>query len=177
MHPEMSEKTRQEVLSRMRYRYRGAGLEYKTRLIDEAVELFGYHRKAAIRALRRTERELVSVYVIGRPREYKPEQMLKPLKAIWLTALQPCGKRLVALMPRWIQAYEEDHQKLIGGGAARVPARCCDRRFPFARSGTMKVPVIWRWTRWRCVVALWMTGTSGCLTAWTFARPGWKSER
>lgn len=112
MHPEMSEITRKEVLSRMRQRYRNAGLEYKTRLIDEAVELFGYHRKAAIRALRRRQSQPAAVYVIGRPREYEPEQMLKPLKAIWLAALQPCGKRLVGLMPRWVVAYEQDHQKL-----------------------------------------------------------------
>lgn len=161
MHPEMSEKTRQEVLSRMRYRYRGAGLEYKTRLIDEAVELFGYHRKAAIRALRRTEREVVPVYVIGRPREYEPEQMLKPLKAIWLTALQPCGKRLVALMPRWIQAYEEDHQKLdsdlrrslLSASAATLdrllrPVRVQHRRRSGTRPGTLlrqEIPIRTEW--------------------------------
>ncbi len=44
MHPEMSEITRKEVLIRMRRRYASAGLEYKGKLIDEAVELFGYHR-------------------------------------------------------------------------------------------------------------------------------------
>jgi hypothetical protein len=105
MHPEMSENTRKEVLSRLRFRYGNAGRQYKSRLIDEAVELFGYHRKAAIRALGRTESEAVAAYVIGRPREYKPEQMLRPLKAIWLAALQPCGKRLVALLPRWVEGY------------------------------------------------------------------------
>ena len=39
----------------MRRRYASAGYEYKGKLIDEAVELFGYHRNAAIRALRRPD--------------------------------------------------------------------------------------------------------------------------
>ena len=112
MHPEMSEITRQEVLAKLRRRYTNAGLEHKAKLIDEAVELFGYHRKAAIRALRRAERKSRAAYVIGRPRKYQPEQMLKPLKTIWLAALQPCGKRLVAALPQWVPAYEQDHRKL-----------------------------------------------------------------
>jgi hypothetical protein len=112
MHPEMSEITRKEVLVRMRRRYAAAGLEYKGKLIDEAVELFGYHRKAAIRALRPPEPKPALVHIRGRPREYDPEQLLKPLKVIWLAALQPCGKRLVSALPEWVAAYEEDHRKL-----------------------------------------------------------------
>ena len=38
MHPEMSEITRKEVLARVRRRYASAALEYKGKLIDEAVE-------------------------------------------------------------------------------------------------------------------------------------------
>src|SRR5215831_5477869 len=110
MHPEMSEITRKEVLARMRRRYASAGLEHKAKLIDEAVALFGYHRKAAIRALRRVQPRAPAVQVRGRPREYSPEKLLKPLKAIWLGALQPCGKRLVAALPEWVPAYEQDHR-------------------------------------------------------------------
>jgi hypothetical protein len=108
MHPKMSQITRQEVLERKRWRYRHAGKEHKTKIIDELVELFGYHRKAAIRALRsRPERK--APFVVGRPREYDPEQLLKPLKAIWLHALQPCAVRLKAALPEWLPAYEQDH--------------------------------------------------------------------
>src|SRR5262249_22443741 len=106
MHPEMSEITRKEVLAKLRRRYAAAGQEYKGKLIDEAVELFGYHRKAAIRALGRAERKERVVHVRGRPREYEPERLLKPLKVIWLAALQPCGKRLVSALPDWVPAYE-----------------------------------------------------------------------
>ena len=50
MHPEISQITRKEILSKLQARYARAGQEYKTKLIDEVVELFGYHRKAALRA-------------------------------------------------------------------------------------------------------------------------------
>jgi hypothetical protein len=53
LHPEMSQTTRKEILKKMQVRYGRAGQEYKSKLIDEVVELFGYHRKAAIRALGR----------------------------------------------------------------------------------------------------------------------------
>ena len=115
MHPEMSQLTRNEVLAKMQQRYDRAGLEYKSRLITQAVELFGYHRKAAIRALRRRPKAQAGApYAMGRPREYDPEKLLKVLKPIWLSALQPCGKRLVAALPDWVGGYEQDHRKLDG---------------------------------------------------------------
>jgi hypothetical protein len=43
--------TRQEVLAKLRQRYQGAGRLHRKKLIDQAVELLGYHRKSAIRAL------------------------------------------------------------------------------------------------------------------------------
>ena len=52
MNTEMSKITRQEVLAQKRDRYARAGKEHKGKIIDELVELFGYHPKAAIRALR-----------------------------------------------------------------------------------------------------------------------------
>ena len=52
MNPHMSEKTRQEVLAQKRQRYATAGRPHKAKIITELVALFGYHRKAAIRALR-----------------------------------------------------------------------------------------------------------------------------
>ena len=47
MHPKMSQITRREVLIRKRDRYLRAGKEHKTKIINEVVELFDYHRKAA----------------------------------------------------------------------------------------------------------------------------------
>jgi len=43
----MNRKTRNEVLGKMKRRYGTAGTEHKSKLLDQAQELFGYHRKAA----------------------------------------------------------------------------------------------------------------------------------
>ncbi len=43
----MSQITRQEVLAKKWARYARAGTAHKSKIIDELIELFGYHRKAA----------------------------------------------------------------------------------------------------------------------------------
>lgn len=151
MHRHMSQLTRKEVLSNMRKRYARAGKPYKSRLITEVVELLGYHRKAAIRALQlRPAQPVGAPAVIGRPKEYHPEKLLGPLKAIWLCALQPCSKRLVAALPEWVPAYEAEHrpldtdtrQALLDASAATLdrllrPARAEHRRRATTRPGTI----------------------------------------
>src|SRR3954464_2260390 len=114
MDTEMSQKTRQEVLAKMRSSYAQAGQQYKAKLLDQAVELFGYHRKAAIRALRlsRAHKAVSGPALIGRPKEYRRELLLPVLKPIWFGAFQPCGIRLHALLPEWLPAYEEDHRRI-----------------------------------------------------------------
>ena len=105
MDTEMSQESRQEVLAKLRRSYAQAGLRYKAKLLDQAVELFGYHRKAAIRALggRRPAKKAGSAAaVIGRPREYDPPALLPVIKPIWFGAFQPCGTRLHALLPEWL---------------------------------------------------------------------------
>ena len=51
MHTSMSQVTRQEVPTPLRRRYQRAGRTYKAQLLDQLVELFGYHRKAAVRMM------------------------------------------------------------------------------------------------------------------------------
>ena len=104
MHLKMS-----QVLAQKRLRYVRAGREHKKKILDELMELFGYHRKAAIRALR-AQPKAKAAFIIGRPKEYDPDKLLAPLKAIWLQALQPCSVRLKAALPEWLPAYEQDHR-------------------------------------------------------------------
>jgi hypothetical protein len=92
----MSQNTCQEVFSQIRRRYLHAGHRYKFQRVTELVKLFGYHRKAALRALQPKAPVARAPFACGRPREYSPEKILPPLKAIWLAALQPCGVRLKA---------------------------------------------------------------------------------
>ncbi len=115
MHSEMSKEAKEQVLARLRRRYATAGPKHKIKLLDQAVEVLGYHRKAAIRALRQvqpTERTLKVNVVLGRPRTYQSETLLPILKPIWFKAFQPCGSRLHALLPEWLPGYELDQRRV-----------------------------------------------------------------
>ena len=57
----MSQTTRKEILEKLRRRYRTAGPKHKRKLLDQAQELLGYHRKSAVRALGAPEVEPVPV--------------------------------------------------------------------------------------------------------------------
>jgi hypothetical protein len=135
----MSAKTKQEVLGKLRMKYARAGAEYRVKLIDQVVELTGCHRKSAIRALNQKAhaREGVPAVKTGRPREYGGEAMLGPLKAIWLAADQPCGRRLEAMLEAWVPAYEEDHRRLkseVRRALLSASARTLDRLLAPLRS-------------------------------------------
>ena len=113
MDAKMSQNTKYEVLEKLRWRYATAGPEHRRKLIDQAVEVMGYHRKSAIRALRGRKPSIVtkpgSKGMIGRPRLYEPELLLPVLRVIWLAGQQPCGRRLASMMPEWVPAYEAYH--------------------------------------------------------------------
>ena len=164
MDTKMSQKTRSEVLAKMRARYARAGQEHKTKIINELVDLFDYHRKEAIRALQ-PRTEIAAPFVVGRPREYAPDKLRAPLKAIWLAALQPCGVRLKACLPDWLPAYEEDHRRLDADvrqallAASRatldrllLPARIEHRRRATTRPGTLlrhQIPIRTEWAEYQ----------------------------
>ena len=100
MHHDMRQITRKEVLNKLRSKYARAGRQYKTALIQRIIDLFEYHRKAAIRALRgkpsaQPPRRMPAI--IGRPKEDSAEKSLPALFNL-------CGKRLQALLPEWLPA-------------------------------------------------------------------------
>jgi hypothetical protein len=108
----MSRTTRKEVLTKLRRRYEQAGQEHKRKLLDQAQELLGYHRKAAIRALRAPQLPLGPRLITGRPLTYEPERLLPWLRPIWQGTDYACGRRLEAMLPEWIPAYEQHERKL-----------------------------------------------------------------
>ncbi len=147
----MSQITPQEILLQMRRRYARAGRNYKTQLLDQALELFGYHRQAAVHAPRPQPAPARAPVARGRPSEYDPDQLLPPLKAIRLATLQPCGVRLKACLPDWLPAYEEDQsppgrppapEALLSASRATldrlliIPARLAHRRRAATRPGS-----------------------------------------
>lgn len=108
----MSQKVREEMLPRLRQRYMERGREGRTRIIDELCEQFGYSRKHAIKLLNAKagwggDPSLAK----GRPAVYGPQEV-EVLFKIWRAAEQPCGKRLVELVPLWLPYYEQEHGAL-----------------------------------------------------------------
>lgn len=108
----MSQNTRKEILERLRRRYRRAGLEHKSKLLDQAQDLLGYHRKSAIRALSAVPVEPTPWINTGRPVSYDPQVLLPWLRPIWQATDYACGLRLVAMLPEWIPAYEAFKRRL-----------------------------------------------------------------
>src|SRR5437763_2381506 len=106
--------TRIEVLKKLRRRYESAGQEHKRKLLDQAQELLGYHRKAAIRALRAPAVERGPRIITGRPVTYEPRELLPWLRPIWQATAYACGRRLVAMLPEWIPAYELNERRHRG---------------------------------------------------------------
>ena len=111
MDEDMSTQTKNEVMSKLRRRYWSAGREHKRKLIDEAVALLGYHRKAAIRALRTPPRRRLGV-ITGRPREYDAGELRPVLRTIWSAANYPCGRRLAGMIADWLASYEADEKSV-----------------------------------------------------------------
>ena len=95
----MSAKSRREVLERARQRYGRRGREGRSRLLDEVCELCGYERKYAIKVLG-GKRAIIG----SKGRKRGSSQAIyevaerEVIKAIWLMAEQPCGKRLKAAL-------------------------------------------------------------------------------
>jgi hypothetical protein len=110
----MSQSTRLEVLQKLRRRYERAGAEHKRKLLDQAQELLGYHRKAAIRVLRQPVVVRGPRIITGRPVTYEPGLLGPWLRPIWKATDYACGRRLVAMLPEWIPAYEQHERRLPG---------------------------------------------------------------
>lgn len=110
----MNQETRKQVLEKLRRRYESAGAEHKRKLLDQAVQLLGYHRKSAIRSLRRPVVVRGPVILTGRPVSYEPSLLVPWLRPIWQAADYACGRRLVAMLPEWVPAYEQYERRMPG---------------------------------------------------------------
>jgi hypothetical protein len=110
----MSQNTRAEILNKLRRRYQNAGREHKRKLLDQAQDLLGYHRKSAVRALGHSGFvAALAPRPMGRPIRYDAARLLPPLRRIWEASDYACGLRLAAMLPEWLPAYEA-HEKSLG---------------------------------------------------------------
>lgn len=101
----MSLSAKREALVRIHGRYQRAGRPHKTRILDEFCLTCGYHRKAALRLLRRPLGAVRRKRPGPRP-TYEPGRVLPVLKLIWLASDQLCSKLLKVALPAWLEHYE-----------------------------------------------------------------------
>lgn len=79
----MSLSAKLESLAQIHGRYQRAGRVYKTRILDEFCATCGYHRKSALRLLRRPLRPPGARGRPGPKPVYEPDVLLPVLKEIW----------------------------------------------------------------------------------------------
>lgn len=96
--------TRKELIEAVRERYRGAPTVDKTKILDEFIELTGYHRKHAIRLL---AGKAPSVRPRAARRRVYDDEFRQSLIVLWEAGDRVCGKRLKALIPLLIEAMEK----------------------------------------------------------------------
>ncbi len=98
-------------LHNMRTRYQTASKTEKSKILDEFCATSKQHRKSAIRSLN-TKPKPKRYNARGRKKTYKPEDVLEPLKTIWMAADQVCGHRLKAMVQEWLPFYEAHYGEL-----------------------------------------------------------------
>jgi hypothetical protein len=109
----MSPKSKKEYTEDVYLRYKKASRSEKKKILDEFCATCGYHRKHAIRVLRGYKRYTKpKKKKPGKAPVYRKDEILRPLKTIWLAANLPCSKRLKAIVPLWLPGYVQSHGPL-----------------------------------------------------------------
>ena len=96
--------TRRELIDAVAARYRAAGRNQKKEILDEFVEVTGFHRKHAIRVLKKAPRRETSE-PRQRARIYD-EAVREALTIVWEAADRICGKRLREVIVGLVEAME-----------------------------------------------------------------------
>jgi len=104
----MSSRSKREYLEAIHQRYRAGTRKQKKLIWDEFCAACGYHRKHALRLLKKFRRFLKPKHERkGRAAVYQTESIFVPLKRLWLAANLPCSKRLKAALPLWLPGYAQ----------------------------------------------------------------------
>jgi len=103
--------TRRELIDAVAARYRAAGRDQKKEILDEFVKVTGFHRKHAIRVLKKAPRR-ETPEPRQRARIYD-EAVREALTIVWEAADRICGKRLRQVIAGLVDAMERHgHLKL-----------------------------------------------------------------
>src|ERR1039457_4552343 len=107
---QLSVATRRELMEAVAARYRAAGREEKKEILDEFVKVTGFHRKHAIRALKKSLK-LETREPRQRARIYD-EAVREALTIIWEAADRICGKRLRQVIAGLIDAMRSEERRV-----------------------------------------------------------------
>src|SRR5579863_9430785 len=108
---------RREVLSAVAERYRSAGRVEKGRILDALCRTTGWHRKHAVRALRRRVVDKAVETEVPRERKRRYGATIKDaLTALWEASDRVCGKRLVAMIPILVPALAQHGRLQLSEG-------------------------------------------------------------
>ena len=106
----MTRDGKRELLETIRPRYWRANRAEKTRILDEFVANSGYHRKHALRLLRRRMGRSRRPKA-GRPKVYQGEVIVALIK-IWAICDRICGRRLHPFLPEMVEILKR-HDELV----------------------------------------------------------------
>lgn len=136
----MNNGSKQEYLSAIRSRYLAATKSEKKAILDEFCAVCNYHRKYAIRVLRRPLPTATAPKKLrrGRKTKYHQPELIAFLKALWIAANLACGKRLKAMIPDWLPHYPETLAETIKSLLAAISASTIDRLLKPQRAGQHK---------------------------------------
>ncbi|MCJ7624072.1 MAG: ISNCY family transposase [Anaerolineaceae bacterium] len=101
----MTLRSKRELLEMMHPRYLKASKARKTQILDEFIAATGYHRKYAIRVLKRGLRPRGLRKKSGRQKVYQGE-VVGVLKQIWEILGRICSKRLKPFLPEMVEVLE-----------------------------------------------------------------------
>jgi|TARA_Y100000310_G_C20597994_1_gene771507 hypothetical protein len=127
-----------EYIEAIRERYFKASRKEKGQILDEVNKVTGYHRKAAIRLLRRPWKGK-AVGRRGRARQYGIE-VVAALKGAWEASDRMCSKRLQPFLPELVGVLERHSELSLAGDVrdqlCRMSAATIDRVLkPYRRRG------------------------------------------
>lgn len=138
--------TRQSILeyaTALRPRYLRAGRSEKSAILNEFCQLTGYHRKAAVRLLRRSATPGDTSHR-GRPRQYDPE-LVPLLVRVWEASDRLCSKRLAPFLPELLAALERHGELMLTDDARRqllhLSPATIDRMLAPVRAARQRLPV------------------------------------
>jgi hypothetical protein len=109
----MSQELKTEYLEKLVARYAQRNRAGKGLMLDELCADFGYERKYAIKLLGAGLPAGPGRGHAGPERQYDGIEPV--VREIWLSAGQPCGKRLVPILRQWLPYYEQRHGALSRG--------------------------------------------------------------